>query len=459
MKHKIILLNFTQKEAQSIAKAGYTVEFGYIGKAFHDGSIQFISPHPLYEYDILFYNSTISPEVEKKAAISQRRVLSSETGSYEALNSFRTPPYVRVSFIGEPNGASNLIHGGVSYIKLVDAEQNVSSFRACAKATFSINGLHDLLSQFKNQVQSVEQFYVVPKEPSFIYYNAVLLSRSGQQVAGYGTTYDDRKTSLRYIILPQLKDIPRAVVQILQFMENEFPAFFPDKITRHWLKTDEFLLPEEKAIETAIQKRISETTALIDEMKRKKEEIAEKNSFVRDLLVAKETGETDPEERLSRVVKRALEFLGFKVEDIDEKTRTIIKKEDFWVIDGKYLAITEVSGTVNKNPKVKEFNDILGRLATIYKRQGDLVLPEGVIVSGLLVLNYDIDSHPSKRPKLYTGEDEHIAEAAVEHVIGLLSTVELHKVVMAVIGGSLSKVEARKIIRKSGRIEFDTRPK
>jgi hypothetical protein len=366
---------------------------------------------------------------------------------------------VRVSFIGEPNGASNLIHGGASFIKLIDAEQNVSSFQTCPKAQFSINEVHDLLSQFKNEVQSVKQFFVVPKEPSDFYHNAVLLSRSGEQVAGYGTTYTDGHTVLRYIILPQLKNIPRAVVQILQCLESKLPQLFPDKIRRDWLNADEFLLPEEKTIEMEIQKKISETKKSVDEMKKKKEDIAKKNSFVRGLLVAKEDDGTDSEMRLSRVVKRALEFLEFEVVDIDEKTKSIIKKEDFWVIDGKYLAITEVSGTANKNPKVKEFNDILARVATIYKRKGDLVLPTAESVTGLLILNYDIDTHPAKRPKLYTGEDNHIVETAIEQGIGLLSTVELHKVIMAVIGGSLSKQEARDIVRRPGRIEFDARPK
>jgi hypothetical protein len=121
-----------------------------------------------------------------------------------------------------------------------------------------------------------------------------------------------------------------------------------------------------------------------------------------------------------------------------------------------FLAITEVTGTVNKNPKIKEFNDILARLTTIYKRKGELVLPPAATVSGLLVVNYDINTYPSKRPKLYvSGEDEHIVETAIEQGIGLLSTVELHKIIVAVKEGSLSKASARELIRKSGRIEYD----
>jgi hypothetical protein len=124
------------------------------------------------------------------------------------------------------------------------------------------------------------------------------------------------------------------------------------------------------------------------------------------------------------------------------------------VTDGEFLAITEVTGTVNKNPKVKEFNDILGRMMTLYKRQNDLPLPKGANIAGLLVLNYDIESHPSKRPTVYTGIDAHISATAEEQAIGILSTVELHKMVMAVKKGLLSKDAARQLLQKPGRVEY-----
>jgi len=106
------------------------------------------------------------------------------------------------------------------------------------------------------------------------------------------------------------------------------------------------------------------------------------------------------------------------------------------------------------NPKVQEFNAILGRMATLYKRQSDLVLPKAATVSGFLVLNYDIKNPPARRPKAYTGELEHIVQSADENSIALLSTVELHKIVVAVKEGILSKVDARNLLKKSGRIEL-----
>jgi hypothetical protein len=58
------------------------------------------------------------------------------------------------------------------------------------------------------------------------------------------------------------------------------------------------------------------------------------------------------------------------------------------------------------------------------------------------------------RPRAYTGDLEHIVEAAKEQDIGLLSTVELHKILMAVKRGTLTKEDARALVKKSGRIEY-----
>jgi hypothetical protein len=360
---------------------------------------------------------------------------------------------VRIAFIGASR-VRTLFLGGIPFAEVFAAEPDVSSFLVGQGSTFSISELTTLIAGLKTKITSVGQFFTVPQNNYPFYHTEVLLSRSGGQVAGYGTTFGGQ-TVPRYIVLPQLRDLAQAIIQILGCLESVWPSLFPDKIKRDWLQSAEFLLPEERQIQKEIQEVIARATQTVADKKTQQEELAKKNSFIRNLLVAKEDPEAEPEERLSGVVRKTLEFLGFRVEDIDQKTKSAIKKEDFWVIDRDYLGITEVTGTVNKNPKIKEFNDILGRMATIYKRKTDLVLPEGVSISGLLVLNYDINAHPSKRPKAYTGEDEHIVQTAIEQNIGVLSTVELHKIIVAVEEGALTKAEARALLTQPGRIEYE----
>ncbi len=451
--HRIILLNFTGKEAETIARAGYNVERGFAGYGNEDTKyLPYATPHPLYEYDVLFYKSHISDELEEEFPTPRNAF--AEAGFVKTVSSFDTPPRVRVSFIGEEAGFGFLLHGGVPFVELIDADENVSALREVEDSTWKIPELHQTLTNLKAQVSSVGKFFI-PGNSGAIWNVPVLATRNHQLVMGYGVTYAEGK-SPNYIILPQMKNTAQAVVQILQCLEDLVPGLFPDKRRTDWLEGEEFLLPEETALRKAIEEKVAEAENFIEGKQREMKALAGKNAFVRALLVAKEDPELAPERKLSGVVKAALEFLDFTVEDIDQKTKSAIKKEDFWVRDGKFLAITEVTGTANKNPKVKEFHDILGRMMTLYKRQSDLVLPSGMDIAGLLVLNYDVETHPSKRPRVYTGVDAHIADTAVEQNIGILSTVELHKIVMAVKKGILAKEAARGLLKKPGRIEYDT---
>ncbi len=91
-------------------------------------------------------------------------------------------------------------------------------------------------------------------------------------------------------------------------------------------------------------------------------------------------------------------------------------------------------------------------VCTVFKRR-DLV-PDSSNITGLLILNFDIKTNPMQRPQLYGGEDEDIVETAKERNIGLLSTVELYKIAIAVKDGAITREQARDLIKQSGRIEF-----
>ena len=59
--HRIILLNFTERECKAVTEAGYNVDAGVLRHPNNDMTYcPFKTPHPLYEYDILFYNANFS---------------------------------------------------------------------------------------------------------------------------------------------------------------------------------------------------------------------------------------------------------------------------------------------------------------------------------------------------------------------------------------------------------------
>ncbi len=457
MSHRIFLVNFTVQDAQVVAEAGYNVERGYIGKAVlsgqHELRLACFFPHPIYDYDVLFYNSQVTVGLEKD--FGELKDFMKDTTSHRALNDLSTPPYLRVSFIGSASGMKTLILGGVPFLNLVKAPENVSRFVEASGTAFTIEELSKVLVGTTKSIVTVGEFVTVDSDPYPFNQVPVLLTRSGDQIIAYGQTYSARDHP-QYIVLPQYKNNADVAVKILRCVEQLWPELLPDRVRRDWIKGQDLLLAEEKALDGEIQRLVDETVRVIEEKKKLRAKVSEENSFVRDILIATEDVKLDPSHRLSGVVKRALEFLEFKVVDIDATIKSAIKKEDFWVMDGDFIAITEVSGTVHQNPKIKEFNDILARVATIYRRKGELVLPAAANVSGLLVLNYDTDRHPSLRQAVYTaGEDEHIIQTAVDQNIGILSTVELNKILVAVKDDQITKAEARNLIRKPGRIGYD----
>jgi hypothetical protein len=204
-----------------------------------------------------------------------------------------------------------------------------------------------------------------------------------------------------------------------------------------------------------VESRVEELKQFWEQAQQQKGDVTARFAFIKKILIAREDPAMPLDDRLSVNVRKTLEFLGFEVDEIDARIKSVIRKEDFWVKDeGGFLAITEVTGTNAKNPKTKEFNDLLGRMATIFKRRE--LVPDTSNISGLLIVNYDIDTNPRQRPKLYAGDAEEIVAAAREQSIGLLSTVELYNIAVAVKDGVITKEDGRTLIKGVGRIEFRT---
>jgi hypothetical protein len=284
----------------------------------------------------------------------------------------------------------------------------------------------------------------------------VLVNRNRDVLGAYGTVFADRRSSLAYVAVPECQDNASALTGILEVIAEVEPLLIPGYAGKKaWLRSHEFAFAEELQIDQEIATRTTETEQFVRSKQAERSQVAVTFEPLRKILHATEDPSVDKNERLSTNVRAVLEYLGFEVIDIDEKMRSAIRKEDYWVIDGTFLAITEVTATRQKNPKTKEYNDLLGRMSTVYKRR-DLV-PDTETVTGLLVVNYDLDTHPFKRPKLYGGMDQEWVDAAAEQGIGLLSTVELHRIAIAVKGGVLSKEAARELIKQMGRIEYQPR--
>ena len=166
--------------------------------------------------------------------------------------------------------------------------------------------------------------------------------------------------------------------------------------------------------------------------------------FIRDLLTATNSS-PNPEDRLSNKVRRVLEFIGFKVTDIDAQIGDGIRQEEFWVQDGDFLTITKVIDAKATRPKYKESSDLQARMTMVLRHREHV--PDSENVSGLLIVNYDLANYHFRPPRLFTGDAQEIVKAAIEKRIGLLSTVELYRIAIAVKDGRLPATDGRVLIK------------
>jgi hypothetical protein len=449
-RHRILLVNFEAQEALLLKQKGFNVEEGKVGRVVPDPYgrriVQTWLPHPPFDYDVYAFNSKIVQLQNPPTWIW------SQGPPLNTLAAFGKAPNIRVGFTGgSPEYDPVLL--GAPLISFEPADVGVSSFNVLAPNSPScIPSLHEAVGRLAGTPRQVVGQYIRGGAATGRYIHIpVVASRNGDVVAAYGVYFPEPMQRARpvYVILPQLGDNARALLELLELFVELTPELFPDIQKRVWYQSGEFAFREEREIARGIEGRRAELSRFVESKESERKAVRDKFDFIKRILIAAET-EADPALRLSTSVRRVLEFLGFKVEDIDAQLRSAIKKEDFWIRDGEFIAITEVSGTKNKNPKTKEYNDLLGRMTTVYKRK-DLV-PESEGVTGLLILNYDLETHPFRRPRLFSGGEEEYASAAGEHSIGLLSTVELYKIAVAAKDGEIPKEKARSLIKQFGRI-------
>lgn len=449
-KPKTLLINFFSADIKKLKfKNKIEAEFGYINP---DGKFHFF-PSPPYEYDIVIANlckeiaDVVYINFSEKQTNYQDRI---DLGD-NIWNGFL------LAFLGnfENNGIENC---GLNWLETVEADKRDKIFNKGRNG----DTIFDFLFKNHNILLPVKKYINLKTD---YHRKTLLVNKNNIPVAIYtikelGTYIEDGgEEYTNYVpnclILPQFKDNLEVINDVFKVIIPIRPDLFPLESSKKWLEDEPFIPPEVKEIEREIQKKRKEFEHLITRKKEQIEVIKDKYRYFTKIL------ETDDQnykgdDKLSVNVKKVLEFLKFEVIDIDEKLKQTIKKEDYWVIDKDYFALCEVTGTKSKNPKASEYNGILGRINTVLQRKENRV-PEKYqkkIIKGLLIINHDRNTHPFKRPGIYTGSLEELAETAKSIGISILSTVELFKISKDVRENRLKKSEARSIVKQTGRIIY-----
>lgn len=343
-KSRILMVNFEPGELSPLTAAGYTADLGFVGER-----LRYHTPYPFYDYDVYVYNST--PLSSPERYFSDAKDLPHDQHAVQALTRLGGAPYIRIVFAG---GAPAIVAtlAGVPGVEFYSANENVSRFIVAEQPVFGIPEVHEAIAALRSRILTPIGHYVRrSKEDQWPFQHfPVVVNRKGDQIAAYAVNASAERSLLLYIVVPQLDNNASGLVKILDAIRKWNPAVLPEFGEQAWYDSEEFVLPEERAIQKQITAKLAEAKEFVEARRQEQTRARNRLGFIKRILVATEDPQLLPEDHLSTNIKRTLEFLGFSVEDIDAKIKGAIRKEDFWVTDGDFLAITEVTGTTNKNP-------------------------------------------------------------------------------------------------------------
>ncbi len=441
-KPKTLFINFSKKEIKSLKNLEEVdAELGFVDTA---GPGHFF-PSPSHDYDIVI------AKIDRESSLGVNSEFPRKFAGWEDSMRLENciPRGFYLGFLGENSGS--LQNFGLSWVNTSNADPRDKIFNRANHYDSDFDFLFDKFA-FRLPVKK----YISVAHPL----DKLRANNMGEAVAAYRQEFFYRPgDSLEKELKPTLLLVPffdntlSVVDEVLKLLKTVRSDLFPGLARQDWEEEEYFIPAEVLKIQNQISEKIKEAKTWIESKEKEIEAKKKEHGFLTQILKADDHN-FQGDEKLSVNVKRVLEFLGFEVIDVDKELQKTIKKEDFWIVDGNYFALGEVTGTEAKNPKVTEYSGLLGRVATILKRKGvPRQLSQKGEPKGILIINHDRKSHPFSRPDIYTGENEEVVEAALDQGISILSAVELYKITKAVRDGELSKAEARKLIEAGGRIK------
>lgn len=454
-KPHILLINFTSEEAKRFSDAGYRVELAFLGEAIYEKELKscfakyFHFPKPVYEFDIFIVKTDMPKEGEQYNFRdgAERIPINAE------LNNLREQILekngVIITFLGKHTISSKLYEAGLPFISTFESDPRDSTL---TYTTFGneIKDLDDIFFANRNSVAKVNRYIFEPEnlyEQFRGYSRKFYINKTHYTVGAYGTQYGGSKNPsvLKYILLPEFKDDVKISLSVLNVLKRISPSLFTTSNVQEWLKSDEFIFEEVKTIQKDIEEKNHEWEEFLLLKNQEIENINNKFSFLNKILFTDDE-HFEGEDKLSVNVKKVLEYIGFSVESSDEKVQGK-KKEDLVIADPEdnFKALCEVKGTLNMNPS----EGYIGQLSNHMRKNSDKTL------KGLLIVNYDYNTHPFNRVRIYNDHENENEEGLFSvDDIGIISTVDLYRVATDVKKGVLSQADAKKILKLPYRIQY-----
>jgi hypothetical protein len=244
----------------------------------------------------------------------------------------------------------------------------------------------------------------------------------------------------KILVIPQLVEQKKEfLVELIdEVLPGIFPKLFPYNDQFSWLKSENYLLPNQANL-------LEEKGVIINKYQQALEQIDERiqqnqitHQFLHDLL--SETGDS-----LVKSVEQFFSWLGFThIINMDE-TNPTLKEEDLQIHLSDGLLVVEIKGIggTSKDEECSQINKIKYRRA---KERGRFD------VSALYVVNHQryLPPHERKNPPF---TEQQIADAQAEER-GLLTTYELFKLYSHIENGFITKEDARNALMQYGLVQF-----
>lgn len=383
---KLLLINFSQKEADAIEKKiPCEAHRGFISKPFSavdysgrsSDSYQFWTPVPPYECDMVFIKMSNYDELEDE--FSDNLQFWSERDRSNLEQYWKRNGTLLVFYIGETSGTSLDGFGvpiDITASSGVDTESLVSlkQDRLYRK----------LIDDLRHQIKMPTTKYLEVYDDSILYRRGTITyiamrNRNNDALMAMlsksNTDYDASDPGV--LVVPETKDVVAATSKIASyFTQSDIEwanddSFYPSKTLTE-------LTDEISAIRLQAAQEIEARELSIEKHKKK-------YSYLKDLVVSQGDVLVDA------VSKTLSEAFGLNVIKSDENNPTNPKEDLLVEYAGKQILL-EVKGTINQNPSLKFPQQAMQHAL----RQG----LKDISATGL-VLNHDLKTNPDLRTEAY----------------------------------------------------------
>lgn len=448
MKTRILLINFTQAEAEKMKlppnvdiHRGYLSDILQYDKVYNEefnvtlGKMhKAYFPLAIHEYKVIFVKlhtvSGLEKEFEAKLEPYHTKIVDD-----------------LISYILEGSGYLVVMLGDYKSTKLFSLGIRDITLHRTVGRDSTVNTVN---TEFNKVFERLESEVVMPtenyitvddKEDDFYkkFSSRFLIKNIYKNQAGdvlgcyHNNSMYSGDCSPGFFLLPLFRNSNVAAIELLKEFSILSPKFLPEFLQTDWQNSDKYLPAQIQKYEDKIDKIIQKAESLIQEQKTKRDNAKQKYQYLVDLLSQKH------DVLKFAVITTLQEIFKLSVENSDETKKTTLDHEDIVVQVGGEKILAEVKGDNASYPST-------GHIAQLWKHLKN----KKEIERGALILNYDVNTQPEKRKLAYTGEEEHqIAD------IIFIDTRTLHDLAIAVIDYGMRIEDAAKILFQDGRVTFN----